>query len=49
MDRAGRRIAPMLMAAITAALMWLLLLGAWPPANAAAGPLPAPAPGALAP
>ena len=49
MDRLSRPIAPMLMAAITAAFLWLLLLGAWPPANAAAGPLPAPAPGALAP
>jgi hypothetical protein len=37
------------MVAIPAAFLWLLLLGAWPPANAAAGPLPAPAPGALAP
>ena len=38
-----------LMAAIPAAFLWLLLLGAWPSVNAAAGPVPAPAPGALAP
>ena len=39
----------LLMAAIPAAFLWLLLLGAWPSVNAAAGPVPAPAPGALAP
>ena len=37
----------LLMAAIPAAFLWLLLLGAWPPANTAPGPVPAPAPGAL--
>lgn len=48
----GIRILPegtwvLFMAAIPAAFLWLLLLGAWPSANVAPGPVPAPAPGAL--
>jgi hypothetical protein len=39
----------LLMAAVRVAFLLLLLLSAWPPANAAAGPLPAPPPGAFPP
>jgi hypothetical protein len=35
------------LAAITAAVMWLLVMGAWPQVPVVPGPLPAPAPGAL--